>query len=87
MSIKLKKLLKIQEIKQQITEVRVLSEGFFSSLAKLFKGGRGSIKKSKKVYGSLKDLNGSISELERALQKETGRRIKLQKINLKDLYK
>ena len=45
------------------------------------------IKKSKKVYGSLKDLNGSISELERALQKETGRRIKLQKINLKDLYK
>ena len=86
MSIKLKKLLKLKESKEQITEIKVISEGFFSSLIKLFKG-KDVIKKNKKIRGSLGKLNSALGELERAASKEFGKPVKLQKINFKDLYK
>ena len=86
MSIKLKKLLNIKESKKQITEIRVISEGFFSSLAKLFKG-KDVVKKSKKIKKSLSGLNSAISNLEKAASQEFGKPIKLQKFKFKDLYK
>tara|TARA_A100001515_G_C4455757_1_gene171827 strand:- start:301 stop:561 length:261 start_codon:yes stop_codon:yes gene_type:complete len=86
MSIKLKKLLNITKPSKKITEIKILSEGFFSSLVKLFKG-KDTLKKSKKVRGALSGLNNSLTDLEKALQKETGRKVKLQKIKFSDLYK
>tara|TARA_A100001011_G_C14146217_1_gene771968 strand:+ start:769 stop:1029 length:261 start_codon:yes stop_codon:yes gene_type:complete len=86
MSIKLKKLLNITKPSEKITEIKILSEGFFSSLAKLFKG-KDTLKKSKKLRGALSGLNNSLTDLEKALQKETGRKVKLQKIKFSDLYK
>ena len=86
MSIKLKKLLNITKPSDKITEIKILSEGFFSSLAKLFKG-KDTLKKSKKLRGALSGLNNSLTDLEKALQKETGKKVKLQKIKFSDLYK
>tara|TARA_A100001015_G_C14850548_1_gene656284 strand:+ start:206 stop:466 length:261 start_codon:yes stop_codon:yes gene_type:complete len=86
MSIKLKKLLNITKPSEKITEIKILSEGFFSSLAKLFKG-KDTLKKSKKLRGALSGLNNSLTDLEKALQKETGKKVKLQKIKFSDLYK
>ena len=86
MSIKLKKLLNITKPSKKITEIKILSEGFFSSLTKLFKG-KDTIKKSRRVRGALGGLNSALTDLEKALQKETGRKVKLQKIKFSDLYK
>lgn len=86
MPIKMKQLLNLTKTKEKITEIKILSEGFFSSLVKLFKG-KDTLKKNKKVRGALSGLNGALTDLEKALQKETGKKIKLQKINFSDLYK
>ena len=86
MSIKMKQLLNFTKTKEKITEIKILSEGFFSSLAKLFKG-KDTLKKSKKLRGALGGLNGALTDLEKALQKETGKKVKLQKIKFSDLYK
>ena len=73
-------------VSQQLTEIKVLSEGFFSALKKLFKG-KDVLKKNKKVRSSLGKLNSALSELEYHASKEFKKPIKLQKITFKDLYK
>ena len=69
--------------------------GFFTSISNFFKEVAEEKRKlelkesskSKKVRGALGGLNSALTDLEKALEKESGREIKMKKIEEEDLYK
>jgi len=77
----------VQRKKTYMNANIILSEGFFDKLFKYFKldkDKKASIKLDKRIGKKLKNLNNSVSELEKAASSWAGTDIKLDKFELKD---
>ena len=73
--------------KSYMNHNNLLNEGFFNKLFKSFKIDsklKDKVKSSFGVRKKLKKLNNSVSELEKALENEFGRKIPLEKFKLSD---
>ena len=58
----------------------ILSEGFFDKLFNIFKVDKSTqskIKKDRKINSAIKDLNGSVTDLEDLLSKQYGYKVDL----------
>jgi hypothetical protein len=69
----------------------ILSEGFFDSLLKIFKG-HPELKNNKKIKNNIKDLNKKVSNLEQMMNDELAsfgskEKIKLKQHKLSDFIK
>jgi hypothetical protein len=66
--------------KSYMNRENILVEGFFDKLFKMFKVSKSDqvkIKKDKKIRGAVKDLNGSVTDLEGLLSKQYGYTVNL----------
>ena len=78
-----------------MNQTNLITEGFFSKLAKMFSLSskeEKTLKKNKKFMKSFKDINSSLSELEKMMNKEmeiygSKKKIKLDKFKLIDFIK
>ena len=66
--------------KSYMNNNNILSEGFFNKLFKMFKidkSDQSKIKKDRKINSAIKDLNGSVTDLEDLLSKQYGYKVDL----------
>ena len=78
-----------------MNQTNLITEGFFSKLAKMFSLSskeEKTLKKNKKFMKSFKDINSSLSDLEKMMNKEmeiygSKKKIKLNKFKLIDFIK
>ena len=78
-----------------MNQTNLITEGFFSKLAKMFNLSskeEKTLKKNKKFMKSFKDINSSLSDLEKMMNKEmeiygSKKKIKLNKFKLIDFIK